>query len=333
MLRLAEQLAVSAKLIALRAEIESFGNARHPSLVRKFTNWLIVLAFGAATITLAFAITRSREPQYQGRSLSEWLSVFTQPAFPADGFQASEAVRHIGAQAIPFLLSDLTPTPNASKLRRFLISCIDKLPGRTVPRSIRDWLENDHVAERQEQAMRGFHILGKTATPAIPKLFRLATNRLDEDLARKATYALGGVGLPAFPQLLQILTNTQALARSQAILSIAECASNDVTAASAIIGCLKDPARDVTYVAAEALGRMRIPAEIATPALAGALKAENPMTRWAAAGSLRLLGKAAVPAVGNLQETLVDETAYVRRAATNALREIAPELLTNTPAH
>ncbi len=69
---------------------------------RKRIIWLACFAFGA---TLFGMLLPSREPRYQGRSLSDWLFQAEQSNNkPAEFEAARKAVLSIGTNAIPFLL-------------------------------------------------------------------------------------------------------------------------------------------------------------------------------------------------------------------------------------
>jgi hypothetical protein len=212
----------------------------------------------AVVVAVGIAIELPQEPRYQGRSLSQWLSVFTatppeDPLSPAS-ISATDAVRHIGPKATPYLLSYLRPERGPSKARELLGACLDALPPATIPGSVRDWIDEDDASLQYERAAMGFYLLGKSAAPAIPELFRLATNQTQVPRARWATIALGNIGPEALPQLLQIVTNRNAPARYEAIAVLSEFGSNALPAVSAIIQCINDPEDDVSYGATVVLG-------------------------------------------------------------------------------
>jgi hypothetical protein len=88
---------------------------------------VLILAF------LAFRFfTDKPEPRYQGISLTAWLctydSYFSSTNFPtmAQMDQAADAVRHIGTNALPFLLRWLSDEP--APWRRKTRNTLEKLP-------------------------------------------------------------------------------------------------------------------------------------------------------------------------------------------------------------
>ena len=82
------------------------------------------VAFIAATMNGVF----SGEPTYKGRTLSGWMKMQERPPINDSGMVdggltlANEAIRHIGTNAIPFLLRMLTAqdSPRSSKINEWL---------------------------------------------------------------------------------------------------------------------------------------------------------------------------------------------------------------------
>src|SRR5439155_23381786 len=112
-----------------------------------------------------------------------------------------------------------------------------------------------------------------------------------------------------------------------------------VTPASALLAALKgDPAARVREAAAESLGKMtNVPglAKEAVPALAAALKDPAPEPRRGAAEALRRWGKAAQPALDDLQEALrqPDNSTATRVLAARAIGAVGhPEAVAGLPA-
>src|SRR6266446_7972195 len=71
---------------------------------------IFLLAGAGAAVVVFLAWPRQREPEYHGRTLSEWAFLVTGPypyhdgAFPKKP-AAEEAIRHIGTNALPWLLT------------------------------------------------------------------------------------------------------------------------------------------------------------------------------------------------------------------------------------
>jgi hypothetical protein len=92
---------------------------------------LILLACLMAGVVAFIVWPGEREPEYQGKKLSEWLTLYSQTFSDESGRKeahasAAQAVRHIGTNAIPYLLKWIRyETPD---WRNKLESHIEKLP-------------------------------------------------------------------------------------------------------------------------------------------------------------------------------------------------------------
>jgi hypothetical protein len=75
---------------------------------------LSILLLGAAAV--AICILFPREPSWGGRRLSQWLADFDSKQTETRG-QASEALRRIGADAVPFLTARLGQQDSPLKLK------------------------------------------------------------------------------------------------------------------------------------------------------------------------------------------------------------------------
>src|SRR5262245_16018087 len=76
--------------------------------------FLWVLAF-CLLLGLGFFAFRKREPSYQGRSLSSWLTGIS--GTPAERQASMDAIRAMGEPALPFLASWAATTPNFFETR------------------------------------------------------------------------------------------------------------------------------------------------------------------------------------------------------------------------
>ena len=136
----------------------------------------------------------SREPVYDGVTLSAWLDQLWPMRIPwiVRNERAVQAVRSIGTNAIPWLLTDLNAGRNRSlnKLERFFIRY------RVIP------LANPAIC--QNRAMTGFAALGELGAPAVPELLRIVEEHSSHG---PALLSLAYIGKPALPALAQCLTN------------------------------------------------------------------------------------------------------------------------------
>ena len=287
-----------------------------------------ILAVVAAVLLLwAFLWPRDHEPSYQGRTLSEWLIAYTRNPSLRD--QATNAVHHIGTNALPHLVK--WTSYRMPKWRKTVIRPAAWLGGRRLLRIVAG-----SAAARAEVAQAGFEILGPEAAPAVPELTKLAGDR--DWRARGNVYsallALRHIGNAGLPPLVSLLTNRAApaeyrwVAASQIDAPIIGLDTNASWAVPVLIGCLDDPV--VAPSAAAMLGNLRLEPALAVPALARCLQQDNPMTPDIAARALANFGTNASAAVPDLVKALGSTNNFVRVAAKDALEKIAPEVLKKT---
>ena len=162
---------------------------------------ILLLLLVVIGVLLAFQLFENREPRYQGRSLTQWLEGYSDGVASVDDpnlrgriDESRDAVRHIGTNAVPFLLKKLSAreTPVERRLK--------KLAGS------QSWI-HFHFANRRPLAYLGFHILGEEARGAAPALARLTRHR-DREVRFFALESLQSLNLDApalLPTLLQII--------------------------------------------------------------------------------------------------------------------------------
>lgn len=290
---------------------------------------LVLLTVGLVVGLTALVWHGPREPGYQGKLLSEWLKAYRPVGGRAPGSQqAADAVRHIGTNALPFLLSWIEDQQDPPPWRARLLSYAWKpgSPGREI------LLQTIAIREvRGTRAAWGFEILGEAARPAIPDLVRVA-NQGRAGSSPAATAALAYLGKDALLPLLALMTNSSSLVRYQAYLSAPQMeylGTNARPGVVLLIHYLSDPS--IARTAAEVLGWLQLESDITVPALAECCtRSSKPDLRRAAVFSLLMFGPSARPAVPELLKMLNDPSVDVRTMATNALQRIAPDALRKT---
>ena len=130
----------------------------------------------------------SDEPSYEGKPLGEWLKMYDRQGDYSYSKEATNAIHHIGSNAIPSLLERLVYVQPPFGTRAFEVN-ID--------------------------AMRGFITLGEQALPALPKL-QMLMNGTNEDFALYAMMSACGTGSNAIPFLIRGLTNQFGSVRNEA---------------------------------------------------------------------------------------------------------------------
>jgi hypothetical protein len=257
---------------------------------------LAILAVAALTV-LVREILRFREPVYQGKRLSVWLTQYGTNHWSARGGeaekQAANAIRHIGTNAIPIYLEMMTTRESPLKLKLMAL----------VPRG---WLARFHLRSVYNDRLLGDYgliALGVDARSSVPALIALL-NDTNPDVRYAAVFALRSLGPVAGESL------------------------------PSLIKCLKDPEFTVQSDAILALGEIHQEPERVIPILVEFLaQPQNPQYSVAIHGnamwSLRQFGAQAKPAVPMLLGYLNDPEESIRSTATNTLRQIDPEALVN----
>jgi hypothetical protein len=279
-----------------------------------------------------------REPAYNGKTLSQWL-LYNPPAYARSNALdlQIEAIREIGEPAVPWLLKWARyQTPAWRwKLERFF--------------------GKDPRVERREAVWFAFKILGPKAADAIPELTRMINNPRGPEFYGRPLNALSHMGDRGFPPVLSVLENPRHLARATAagiIGDTSEWGTNRLRAVPALVSCLRSDNYFLASLADGALGKIARDLALPLPQLAKSLST-TPNTnidetvnslstlivsqktperlRLASTMALGLIGKPAHDAIPALVRTLNDDDQLVQSAATNALRNISPEVLTNAP--
>src|SRR4051812_1919353 len=156
---------------------------------------LIGLAVIAAVIAIIIALI-PREPKYEGRTLSEWIKE-ANPRHSAHRKQPKdyEAVRHIGSNALPWLIKWISlKDPPAWKLR--LLATSQTLPQWMQDRFVRQILGEVSNQKYREMAADGFVILGPRASPAVFDLLEIEASSTDWSLTGLALDKIGTAARP-----------------------------------------------------------------------------------------------------------------------------------------
>jgi len=168
-----------------------------------------------------------REPEYNGKKLSEWIDVaglalskingdpMEQAGIacdlnnPPEVTEAVAAVRAIGTNAFPLLLKWVSD--GRAPWEKTILRTCSKLPPR-VHDKVASWINHKHNRSTG-RAFTGFAILRKKAAPAVPKLVDIVEHSKSEDSKWMALYCLGamkGTAQPALPNLKALVTTSNA---------------------------------------------------------------------------------------------------------------------------
>lgn len=168
-----------------------------------------ILFIGAIVICLAafsWVVLHSREPTFQGKSLTFWLEKLSQsngPNIDQVEPEAAFAVRQIGAKAVPRLLS--LAAAKDTRTYQFLRKLAEKQSYIHFPIS-----SEEHFEHLNELAAYGFYALGTRGEKAAPDLGRLLKDD-DAHVRGVAACSLGFMGeaaRPIIPELISLLENS-----------------------------------------------------------------------------------------------------------------------------
>jgi len=249
---------------------------------------------------LAWAVSSAGgEPRYGGKTLSKWLAQYSDnreseanSAEAKSAAEAAEALRHIGTNALPFVIEWMREGP----------ACFD-VDGY-------------------------FEVLGPEAAPAITPLKQML-NRPEQQVVRRAIYPLAYIGKESLPTLVAALGSPENPDRStiaDAIRLMAIQGVDTTPSVPVLVQCLKETNTWLAMSAADALmWAARRDPNAAIPALVGCLKDPRTQVRDSAAEALGSFRRKAGAAVPSLQKLLTDTDPHVRWQATNSILKIAPE--------
>jgi HEAT repeat protein len=283
---------------------------------------MLVLA-GVLAVVIAFVVwPGEREPEYQGKKLSEWLRRHQKRENPDE---AANAVRQISTNALSFLLAwlevdDLRPW-KMSLLRR--VSAYPRIHNSRLFLKVLRISDSDH---NRINALHGFEILGPDAREAIPALKRMMNDATPDGGGHLATVALSYIGKDALPVLLSALSDEAQTNRSRIAMCIGaymrDLGRDADPAAPMLIKLTKGPDKDLATAATRALGDLRASPELAVPALREALHDSDPFLPSAAVVALGKYGEGARSDIPELLELLNASNFAVRSFATTALNKI-----------
>jgi HEAT repeat protein len=238
---------------------------------------------------------------------------------------ATAAVRQIGTNALPSLTRWLVYEPSKMELR------VTDACERRIPNPLRDILVDRHWKVRPDLAEYGLRLLGPEAKPAIPELVRALADHKKPGAELRITRALRYIGEDSLPPLVTLLTNraNPKQLRVEAVHWICSTKIFNDFAVTNLVRCLQDRERDVAIQAALVLAESRLEPDVVIPFLTNAVHAVglNEHERHDAVEYFNEYGQTARPALPTLIELMSDPSVLVRDSVTNALSNIAPEVL------
>jgi HEAT repeat protein len=276
---------------------------------------LVVVVVGVSW----WQVLREREPSYKGKALSYWLD-------PLDRGQkryrtpeeVSGALVAMGDPAITLLAHRLHWKPHP--VMEFLHDRLPRFPF-LAPYLRGRW-------DSQASAAHALGLLGPLAEKAVPDLDALEARRgLPPSCRRSVRFALVRIkqeSLEPYIEKLKGASVSRVWYENAWILG--QCGTNAAAAIPSLLAGL-EPTNGpfIQMCACEAVGMIHSRPEVCVPALVPLLKSRDVNLRATAFIALGRFGSAAKPAWSELNECLHDQEAWVRRNATNLLRQIDAE--------
>src|SRR5262245_39399390 len=165
---------------------------------------ITVLALAAIVVAgIATMLLCPGEPVFQGKPLSHWVEELRVSWQGPGSAKAEAAIRAIGTNALPYLVSALKAKDSRLKLE--LVQLCGRQNLIKFPFRFAD--------ETRDNALRTFISLGPTASGAIPDL---AAMLKEADLTFYAGVALFAIGTNSIPVLTEACGQTNAIVRKQA---------------------------------------------------------------------------------------------------------------------
>jgi len=317
---------------------------------RKCCIALLILA-----ISIPLLWPGDKEPEYGGKSLSEWL-LYADDIKPipstTDDFddiagprakEAAVAVRAMSSAAVPLLLRWFEYKPGALRTNVCWAAWKLRLSPKMHQNRIYQKLIFGEGLIHASLVPAGFRMLGPTAAPAVPRLGEIMEQDADLLRRRQAMVILMSLGDAGLPPLLRAMTNQANPDRQIILFSIGAPHRESVSTTSAIpalVQCLADP--QMENAALTRLKDLAVQPDIVIPALTNALAGVSPkpqqvinsnllagplLTQVHIIHALAAYESRATSAVPSLLPLLQSPLPTLRYETTNALRKIAPEVL------
>jgi HEAT repeat protein len=256
----------------------------------------VLLAAGTTTVIVKRAYPS--EPDYQGRTLSDWLA-------------------SLGRNPLQFL--DLRPQPNQPAAEAF-----QAMGARAVPFLHRELRFKDLA--RRPHAANAARAIGPAAKELIPDLLATAISTANSGRdPYSEVFALAAMGPESIGPLTNMFTNQNMWARNRAATAIYMADYDAEPAVPALLNALEDADPRVRSEAAQALGHVHKRLDVVLPALLKNLKDPDASVRWCTADAMRLLGPDAKSAFPALLEVWRSHDRKVAPFAGGALKAIDPE--------
>ena len=258
-----------------------------PNRTNSIKGDLLIVTVVVVGFSLIAGSRPSREPEYDGQPLSEYLRSLTYSQVRLER-SARDAIRAMGSNAIPPLIDILNA--RESRFKMWFNEVADRqslIRFRFAP-----------LGARQVQAAMACQELGPIAAPAIPSLTRLID---DPQVGSCAVAALAEIGPQTFPLLTNALCSVHQATRLAAVGHL-RLARPRERAVPPLLLALSSQEFHMRKVAAESLGALGVHSPEVVSALTTCLDDPIVPVRVSAARSLGWCGGVAAGSVPKLLE-------------------------------
>ena len=262
-----------------------------------------------------------KEPVYQGKKLSRWMREAYEDGIRgtskyrrAQIDAAREAIKAIGTNAVPFLLSEFD-NPVSSRAMQF---------NRWAIRNNLRGLRMATGQDRRSLATLSLYLLGPKAAPAVPALVPRLT---DTEQGKSAAQAMSQCTAIAVPHVLDYYSGTNGHLLEFALGRLVMSVGAYEEELRPIVELLKHTNALVRGAAAGSLRFARPQPLTVVPVLSKALSDPDSGVQDRAAASLQSLGTNAITSVSTLRRLLERSDPEVVAWASNALFRIDPAAL------
>lgn len=258
---------------------------------------------------IGYLVIRPKEPSYQGRALTEWMSDLNGPNL-LRRTQAEEAIREMKGPALSYLEASLSHTLNPSPSSKFSERYQNVLQMVHL---------RDQAAERERWEL-SFRVLAFLGPDALPVLERLMKSKETIEPAS---------GLLAKMDAVEILAKGTApdrgpFPRMYAVMALGGVSQRKDQAVKLLTTLTQDPEARVSIMATITLGRLAYNPAESVPKLRELLGSKNVGLRWCAVNALKGFGTNAASALPDLRKMDTGRIADLVKDRDQAIQLITP---------
>ena len=214
--------------------------------MRKGKLLFFCLGAGLVLAAVVWAISRDREPTYDGRTLSKWIELAGR-----ENTEAREAIRRMGTNTFPVILKWLCYKPAPWKTK--VLNRLGLGPDWVRPHFLVSWLNDEQAVTRVMHAYNMLGVLQEEAAPIGPEILRLSYDKSDVGIL--ALEALGVMQITGLPHLLRAVRDRHHPHRKEAVRSLRMVLHNPAAtnAIQALFECTEDMDSEVEHEASVCL--------------------------------------------------------------------------------